>query len=260
MNARALRAAVVLVVIWCVLGSMVTPVTGPRSARAARPRGHPPPATTLTEDAPTLDAILERYVEAVGGEGAVAGIESRVIHARIVTDLPTWDPPVYEVDTLTVYAEASGRHLLIHRTPRGTLLEGCDGATVWKRDFDGEAFEVGDVGGRDAWLIDPRFSVRLREYFPDMVYLGTATLAGRSVHAVEIDAHHSHRLYFDVETGLLARLGYNTTILRYGEVDGVKVPFEVEWSRKGGASVFVVESVLHNVPIDDRLFSLPVSY
>jgi hypothetical protein len=253
MKPRTLRAIVVLVVVGQVLGVAVAP-------QAARPRGHPPPAVTLTEEAPTLDEVLESYVEATGGADAISRIDSRVVQARVVTDLPTWDPPVHEVDTLTVYSEASGRYLIVHSTPRGTVLEGCDGTTTWKRDVDGKVIDVGVMGGRDAWLVDPQFAERLREHFPDMEYLGKAMLAGRPVHVVDIDDDHSHRLYFDAETGLLSRLGYNRTIFRYAEVDGVKVPFEVEHSRKGGSSTFVLDSVIHNVPLDERLFSPPVGY
>jgi hypothetical protein len=252
MSPRAQVSTLVLLLVCALLGCAPT-------LRAARPQGHPPPTVTLTDGAPPLGEILEQYVEAVGGEEAIAAIDTRVMHARIVTDLPTWDPPVHEVDTLTVYSEAPHRYLVIHRAGTRSHSDGCDGTTAWKRDADGEVTAAGAIGGGDAWLVDPRFPLRLTEYFPGMTYLGTATLAGRSVHVVEIDDRHDHRLYFDAETGLLARLGYNTTIMRYGEVDGVKVPFEVEYSRKGGSSTLVLESVVHNAPIDRRLFAAPVS-
>ena len=35
------------------------------------------------------------------------------------------------------------------------------------------------------------------------------------------------------------------------------VPFEVEYSRKGGSSTFVLDSVVHNGHIDDELFARP---
>jgi hypothetical protein len=235
--------------------------SGTRSAaRAAKPVGHPPPPVTLEHGAPSLEGILERYIEAVGGRDAIAAVDTRVASGRIVTDLPTWDPPVYEIDTLTVYSETPDRYLVVHRSGGASYSEGCDGTTAWKRDAGGEVTVVGTIGGGDAWLVDPRFSVRLPEYFSGMTYLGTATLAGRSVQVVEIDDRHDHRLYFDAETGLLSRLGYNRTILRYGEVDGVLVPFEVEYSRKGGASTFVFASIAHNVPIERRLFASPMSH
>jgi hypothetical protein len=259
MKTRARTAIAILLIVPGVLGAVSTPATQPASATAGRPPGHPPPETTLPDDPPELGEIIERYIEAAGGPAAFERIETRIVRARIVTDLPTWDPPVFEVDTLTVYSEVSGRYLIVHRTPRGTVLEGCDGAETWKRDVEGKAFGTGAVDGRDAWLVDPRFPVRLAEHFPDMAYLGVATLGGRSVHVADVDGDHAHRLYFDAESGLLARLGYNRTIMRYGEVDGARMPFEVEYSRKGGSSTFVFDAVIHDVLIDERLFSAPGS-
>ncbi len=260
MKARAWTVIVIMLLVWGVLGGSWTPATEQASADTGRPKGHPPPATTLDDDAPELSQIIELYVQAVGGRAAFERIDTRVVRARIVTDLPTWDPPVLEIDTLTVYSEAPGKYLIVHRTPRGTVLEGCDGTATWKRDVDGKAFGIGAVDGRGAWLVDPRFPVRLQEHFPNMVYLGAATLGGRFVHVVGVDGDHAHRLYFDAESSLLARLGYNRTIMRYGEVDGAKMPFEVEYSRKGGSSTFIFDSVIHNVPIDERLFSPPDTY
>ena len=217
----------------------------------------PPPAVTLSDDAPGLDEILDLYVEAVGGGEAIEHLTTRVVKGRVVTDLPTWDPPVHEVDTLAVYSKAPGKYLTIHQTSGGAVLEGCDGMNSWRRDIEGKAFAFHPVDARSAWLIDPQFPIRLREYFPEMTLLGTATLDGRPVHVVEVDDDHSHRLYFDAESYLLVRLGYNRAVGDYREVDGVMVPFEVEYSRKGGASTFILDSVVHNGPVDDRLFSRP---
>ncbi len=247
-------------------GSSVLPLpmfdatAGPHSAPSRRQVGHPPPATTLSETDLTLPEVLARYLETVGGSAAIARIGSRIIQARVVTDLPTWDPPVFEVDTLTVYSKAPDKYLIIHRTPRGTMLEGFDGAEAWKRDVHGKLIVSHVSGGRDAWLVDPLYATRLREYFPEMEFLGTSVLDGREVYAVETDDRHAHRLYFDCATGLLVRLGYNRKIGDYRDVDGVLIPFEVEYSRKGGSSTFVFDSVVQNVEIDDAIFSVPGGY
>jgi len=263
MKMRARTAVAVPPIILAILAGLTTCwllLGGPPAAQAVRPVGHPPPATTLRDDAPSLGEIIERYIETAGGRSALERLETRVVRARIVTDLPTWDPPVFEVDSLTVYSEVPGRYLVVHQSSGGTVLEAHDGTTGWKRDVEGKAFAFDGVGAGDAWLVDPRFPLRLGEYFPNMSYLGEATIQGRALHVVDIDGEHLHRLYFDVESGLLARLGYNTTIVRCGEVDGVKVPVEVEYSRKGGSSTYILDAVVHNVPVDPQLFSLPESY
>ena len=87
------------------------------------------------------------------------------------------------------------------------------------------------VGGREAWG-------------GDMVFL------------VETDGEELHRLGFDVETGLLTRLGFHRELCGYEEVDEVLMPHRVVYSRKGGASTFIVDSVVHNTAIDRNIFSL----
>jgi hypothetical protein len=237
--------------------SMFDAVAGSSCAPSGRQVGHPPPATTLSENDPTLADVLARYLETVGGSEAFGRIESRIVQARVITDLPTWDPPVFEVDTLTVYSKAPDKYLIIHRTPRGTMLEGFDGAEAWKRDIDGKVFAFHVSDGRDAWLVDPWYPTRLREYFPDMEFLGASVVYGSDVHAVEIDGDHAHRLYFDRRSGLLIHLGFHREFSDYRAIDGVLVPFEVEYGRKGGSSTFVFDSIVHNVEISDRIFSIP---
>jgi hypothetical protein len=95
------------------------------------------------------------------------------------------------------------------------------------------------------------------DHVPGMRLRGTGTLEGRSVYMVDIDDDVSHTLYFDAESGLLVRLGYNREIGDYREVGGVLVPFRMALSRKGGSSTFIVETIEHNVPIEDSEFVAP---
>jgi hypothetical protein len=73
---------------------------------------------------------------------------------------------------------------------------------------------------------------------------------------VAVDDDESHHLGFDVETGLLVRMGYNREVRDYRQVDGVLMPMEVAYSRKGGSSTFYVDSATHNDKIDRTVFSL----
>ena len=218
--------------------------------------GHPPPPVTPREDV-RLSHVLDAHVDACGGRAAFEGIETRAVAGRIVTDLPTWDPPVLEVDSVRVYSACPSSYLAIHRTSRGTDVEFFDGEEGWKVDVEGKAFDLKPSDPRSAWLTDPRFSARLEKHFPDMEYLGTTVIDGRPLHVVDVDGEHLHRLYFDVETDLLVRIGYNRRILSYRELDGVLVPCEVEHSRKGGSSTFVLDRITHNVELDEQLLSTP---
>lgn len=207
------------------------------------------------DELPSIESLLKRYVEAVGGREAILALRTRVASMHIVTDLKR-DPPIYEVDTLSVYGTSSGEFLVVTRTPGGVMLEGCDGDEEWKIDLPGTFFNFHAKDSRDRWMTDPQFPLKMLHYFPHMEVVGLDLWGGDMVFVVETDGEELHRLGFDVDTGLLSRLGYNRELRDYREVDGVTMPHRVVYSRKGGSSTFVLDSVVHNTVIDRTLFSL----
>ena len=207
---------------------------------------------------PALEEVLERYVEAVGGREAIERLTTRVLTGRLVTDLPSRQPPVYESNSFVIYAKLPGKYLVEYQlSDSGTHRDGYDGRTCWSW-AEGEVELDAHYARRFAWLIDPRNALRMWDYFPDMKMRGVTTLEGRSAYQVAIDDDVSHTLHFDAETGLLGRLGYNRELSEYREVDGVLFPFRYAISRKGGSSAYVIDSVEHNVPIDDAELAAPV--
>ena len=207
------------------------------------------------DELPSVESLLRRYVEAVGGREAILALRTRVASMHIVTDL-AWDPPVYEVDTLSVYGTSSGEFLVITRTPQGMMLKGCDSDEAWKIDLAGSVFNFVAADARDRWMTDPQFPLKMRHYFPHMEVIGLDVWGGDMVFVVETDGEELHRLGFDPDTGLLTRLGYNRELHDYEVVNGVLMPHRVVYSRKGGSSTFILDSVVHNTAIDRSLFSL----
>jgi len=211
------------------------------------------PATA--HDAPSARELVEQYVEAIGGRDAVEALRTRVAEMRVVTDLH-WDRHIHKVDTLTVYGNAAGEYLVVTRTADGVVLEGFDGDEDWKIDVDGSVHGDAPMGPRDYWMTDPQFPIKLLTLFPHMRSTGAETWGGDRVWVVEIDGDESHRLGFDVETGLLTRLGCHRELLDWEVVDGVLMPRRVVYSRKGGSSTYVLDSVAHNERLDATIFSL----
>ncbi len=206
---------------------------------------------------PKLDEILERHIEAVGGRAAIEQLTTRVIVGRLVTDLPTWEPPVHESNAFRIYGKVPRKYVLIAESAWGTSRHGFDGEVCWK--LDGAEVELdAHYDPRFAWIADPQNALRMRDYFPELRVVGTRTFEGRLTYRVDIDGDESHSLYFDAETGLLVRLGYNRELHDYREVDGVSVPFRMAISRKGGSSTYIFDEVEHNVAIDDAEFAPPV--
>jgi hypothetical protein len=205
---------------------------------------------------PAVDQILERYIEAVGGRDAVAKLRTRVMTGRLVTDLPSRSPPVYEEVSIEIRAASANGYLVTEQSAGGTRWDGFDGAIQWSQD--GVRVTLHDrVDVRFAWLVDPQNALRMREYFPDLRLRGSRRLEDRLVYVVDMDNDESHALCFDAASGLLVRLGYNRELGEYRTVDGVQVPFRVALSRKGGSSTYVFDRIEHDVPVDASLFAVP---
>jgi len=219
--------------------------------------GTAPGRAAEQEAVPTLEEVLERHVDAVGGREAIEKLTTRVLIGRLVTDLPTRRPPVHESNGFVIYGKAPDMYLMVQQSGRDIHREGCDDRRCWSWS-GGELRLDAHHDPRFAWFADPQGALRMWDHFPDMRLRGARTLQDRRVYRVDIDDDESHALFFDAETGLLVRLGYHREVDEYTEVDGVLVPFRMALSRKGGSSTYFVERVEHNVPLDDTELAAPV--
>jgi hypothetical protein len=207
---------------------------------------------------PTVEQIIDRYTDALGGRDAIERLTSRVCIGRMVHDL-SWKTPTYEVIPIVAYSKVPDYVLVIEHKSEGIRCEGSDGNVTWVQDPAGVRLEDTAIRAKTAWLFDPRGALRMKTYFPGLQVKSKETLDGRQVYvllpAELAEAHYA--LYFDVDTGLLVRIGYYWDLKEYSKVDGVKFPFRVEMSRKGGSSTYEFHLVSHNLPLEDVIFSLP---
>ncbi|MGD9346972.1 MAG: class I SAM-dependent methyltransferase [Candidatus Aminicenantes bacterium] len=215
--------------------------------------------TVHTYDAvPSLKGILEKYIEAVGGRDAISRLKTRVCRGRFVDDLSWQEPRVKRYD-LEAYAEIPDKWVTLILTTKGSEQNGFDGTVGWK--FNTDRIERNDRARRSwlGFLLNPQGILRIEDYFPDMRLAGKETLDGRELYLVDTSSSDGsqNRLSFDAETGLLVRIGQHWEIQDYREADGVKFPFRIATSRKGGESYFSFEHVEHNVSIDAGRFSMP---
>ena len=207
----------------------------------------------------TVDEILERYIKAVGGREALKKITTRICDIHEVTNLPTWDPPVFDTSDFEVYTKSPNRFLMISDSPEGIEKRGFDGKAAWIQDNDGVRQDEDAIVPKLAWLLNPQNALRIKEYFPELAVVNADKIAGRSVYALQPanlkKAHYT--LYFDSESGLLVRIGYYWDLKDYRELDGVLFPHRIEMSRKGGSTTYEFTEVRHNVPVEDSLFVMP---
>ncbi len=214
------------------------------------------PGAAAQHALPTVNRLLARYVEAAGGREAIERLKTRVIHGLLVEDVPSRAPAT--TTRFEARARVPGMWLLEWRFPGRTDRSGADGTTGWQVRNDTVVRSDELVRSKEAFVFDPQAPLRIGEYFRDLVVAGTVRIGGREAYQVTTDRRDAHfALYFDVETGLLIRIGYFWDLTDYREVDGVKIPFRISASRKGGSDTWVIETIAHNVPIDASRFAMP---
>lgn len=211
---------------------------------------------------PTLDAVLAKYVAAIGGRAAQRRITSRVSKGRVDV------PGVSFGGKLEVYAKAPNKSLtVIDVEPAGVVKEGFDGRASWSNGSDPAN------GIERAALVDADFyrEIKLKEQYTRIRLIGKVKEGFRQVYLVEGTRAGgvTENLYFDVESGLLVRRDVSRRsakgfVMRtevyfsdWRNVDGVKVPFKITQAIQNTTFVITLEDVKQNVPVDDAIFLRP---
>lgn len=224
----------------------------------------PPSAPNFITNAPlpTLDAVLAKYVAAIGGRDAHRKITSRVSKGRVDV------PGISFGGKLEVYAKAPNKSLTImNAEPAGLIKEGFDGRTGWTLTSNGL-----DVDNTRAAMIDADFyrETKLTELYARIKLVGKVKEGFRQVYLVEAvpKGGAAENLYFDVESGLLVRRDVTRTTTKgpvrtevyfsdWRDVDGVKLPFKITQILRAMRFVITFEDVKQNVSIDDAVFLRP---
>jgi photosynthetic reaction center cytochrome c subunit len=228
----------------------------------AREESAPAEDTAATDKAilPPADQLLDKYLAAVGGASALQKITSRAGKGTA-----TFSGQSVAVD---LYAKVPDKRLSVMHLKDGDSLTAFDGHQGWlsvpARTHMMSAAE------NDSARIDADF------YFP--IDVKTLYEKFRVEPGEKIDGHDTYlvvgraegrpplQLYFDIQTGLLARLvryaetplGRNPTQIDYSDyrdADGVKIPFRWTLARPGNRFTIQLNQVQQNVPIEDAKFA-----
>lgn len=211
----------------------------------------------VSEDLPTVDNILERYIDAVGTRQALEKLVTRVCTGKEITDLTSRQQPIYESHYFKAYAMIPMSYYTEEWTDAGIYRRGYDGQIGWIKDKCGVIPDESAGKRRLDWLLNPQNALRIEEYFPSLTLEGTQHVRGHAVYVLKSPELH-RPLFFDTTTGLLIGFGHNWEIHDYIEVDGVLFPHKVHLSRKGGSTVYEFEQVEHNVEVDSSMFAMPI--
>lgn len=224
---------------------------------------------------PTLDQILEKYIQAVGGKVVFEKLTSRVT----VQNVTRGDA----AETVEVYEKAPNKRVMVVSSGGSVqTLNGFDGTVAWVKN-QGVVREMQDIQ-RDLFKLNSEFNreIRLKELYPQLKFKGNAFVEGRAAYLVELPVAKDRveQMYFDAKTGLLIRrVQQAIAMIRqsddevpemkivdiqndyddYREVDGVKLPFLITRKSQMFTSTVKVKEIKHNVAIDDSKFKKPSS-
>ena len=200
------------------------------------------------EKSPTPKEVLEKYLEAVGGEKALLKLTSRVSVGTV------------EISAMGV----SGTAEMFEQAPNESAL-------VLSVDGLGQMRQTSD--GKSQWMQDPlvglvRFNtgfsadtdnfhreLALRKLEASLRFDGHAKVGERDtlVLSRRYESGATEKLFFDLETGLLLRQDH-TYYEDYREVDGVKLPFITKTESPNGFVILRIREIKHNVPVDKSRF------
>ena len=214
----------------------------------------------------TVDQVLAKYVEALGGTDAYKKLTSRVSKG-------TLERSDGIREQLEDFAKAPNKKLTVFHTPNGEAQRAFNGTVAWNQAFGRPTRQI---SGADLERIQQTADF-YRDIEPRMGYrrvalIGLAKVADRDAYVVRgfTAGAPPQNLYFDVENGLLLRrvayeespLGLNpiqTDYEDYRETDGIRVPFRIAVSMPNSGYTVLLDQVQMNLPIDDAKFDPPAA-
>ena len=222
--------------------------------------------TVNQQPLPTVEEILNRYIKALGGMQALDKVSTRVRKGAV---------EVAGVQgTFEFYEAAPNKGYLIGSLPSpvGSVQQAFDGSSGWVKNQNGIFDMSGD--GLDQVKRDWVFygDVKLDKQYKVMNVARRERLDSREFYVVLGTRPNGQieRLYFDVQTGLLARR-YSETPTYFGglpnatdyddyrKVGQVRLPFLVRKVRGGTMLVQTISEYRLNIKVDDTRFKKPVA-
>lgn len=229
---------------------------------------------------PTADKLFERYRNALGGDAALKTITTRYTRATSLRSkvINSGTPKAAAVNrgeswVVETYQKAPEKFLAVVTTPRGVIYQAYNGKTGWIKSADGEremtASEVAGIRRQAALHND----LSLKDQYSRMEVVGREKIGDRDTFVVEALSLNdkTERLYFDANTGLLARrvvfsklpIGLDpeqTDYEDYRRVGQTWLPYTVRVSYLDDnhyGTTRKVHVVKQNLPIDDSKFEFP---
>ncbi|MEO7714878.1 MAG: aspartyl protease family protein [Capsulimonas sp.] len=228
----------------------------------AAPVATPTPPLLPATTALTLDDVLKRHIQAMGGEEALRAVHSTRIHATIDTG--------GEIGALTTMFEEPGREYEEDQIGILNVKQGYDGDTAWRRDSNGNTRlltgdEIKDI--RNQVFFDTN-SYAFTDRLPGKRTLRPARETGTGNYIVDVspEGGKPSTLFFDPVSFLIVKEQHSnddvtsvTTFSDFVKIGSVLYPRK-QHITNGNARYdvdIVATKIENNVDLADTLFTLP---
>ncbi len=214
------------------------------------------------EALPSVKQILDRYVQAVGGEAALTKITNRTAKgSRIGADGVLVPEEVYQ--------KAPDKLLTVTSYPNVVFSNGYNGTVGWAHSSRDGATPLPDhllvQLKRDAVFYK---ELKTHELYSQLTVLGRALVRDADAYVVQATPVDGpvEKLFFDVRTGLLVRRYMESDTLLgklplqidyedYRKVDGIQQPFLIHWLLPGRIWGRKIDEIRQNISLDDAKFN-----
>ena len=220
-------------------------------------------AQRLTADLPTADQLIDRYIQALGGEAAIESVNSRREQGTLIAE--------GQSASVEIFDEDPDKQAFLRHMPTGDSVAVFNGREGWSITPGHSAREM-QTADLDAAQIDRdlQFPLHIKRLFAEVRVEYPEKIGDREAYVVSgtQEGRPPVKLYFDEQSGLLVRLvryadsplGLVPTQIDYGDyrnVEGVEVPFRRTVSQAAEISTLQLTAIEQNIPIDDAMFTKP---
>jgi hypothetical protein len=235
---------------------------GGRAGEPGRGQMEPPAPAKPTE---TVDQVVAKYVQALGGRQALENVKSRIMAGTITSrDLQSF--PV------TVQEKSTGEYRIEIASQPNATIRAFNGKTGWT--VGGFNNQVRDLAGfqlqQALRLADLALALRINERYDGLSVSRYADVDGKAAIVLtgRPQADVTEQLFFDRESGLLLRRSVATRTglgelpeqvdySDYREVNGVQMPFAVRHATWNNLAIEKFVDVKVNAQIADEQFARP---
>jgi hypothetical protein len=163
-------------------------------------------ATPAAAELPTVQYVLDRFVQVTGGRDAWLRHRSITIHGR-------FQVPAKNLDVETISDTKDGKALQIAKLAAGDSLSGYDGRTAWDMDAGGKvSIREGDEVKSIARDADMYYHLHVMDYFRTMEVMDVQEFSGRSCYHLKGMNYWGkmNEQFYDRTSGLLIGYAFNT--------------------------------------------------